>query len=212
VAAATLSLLAAAAEESPVLAVADDAHWLDRPSREALVFAGRRLGSEGVLLLLGTRDREWASAAGLPARELRGLPATDAAALIERTGTPVDAVTRKLIVTETGGNPLAILEAITTLTVAYFERGGAEPWAREARAELVATGGAPPRDAGGGLRSLTPHELQVALAVARGATNREAAAALFLSPKTVEFHLGNIYRKLGVRSRTELVRRVEGLT
>lgn len=62
------------------------------------------------------------------------------------------------------------------------------------------------------LRSLTPQELQVALAVAHGATNREAAAALFLSPKTVEFHLGNIYRKLGVRSRTELVRRVEGLT
>jgi len=52
----------------------------------------------------------------------------------------------------------------------------------------------------------------VALIVARGSTNREAAAALFLSPKTVEFHLGNTYRKLGVRLRAELVRRVEGLT
>jgi DNA-binding CsgD family transcriptional regulator len=61
------------------------------------------------------------------------------------------------------------------------------------------------------LRSLTPQELQVALLVAQGSTNREAAAALFLSPKTVEFHLGNTYRKLGVRSRAELVRRVEGL-
>ena len=96
--------------------------------------------------------------------------------------------------------------------LAYFERSGAEPWAGQARAELIATGEMPPRDTAGGLRSLTPQELQVALTVAQGATNREAAAALFLSPKTVEFHLGNTYRKLGVRSRAELVRRVEGLT
>ena len=51
---------------------------------------------------------------------------------------------------------------------------------------------------------LTPHELQVALLIARGATNREAAAALFLSAKTIEYHLGSIYRKLDVRNRTEL--------
>ena len=44
----------------------------------------------------------------------------------------------------------------------------------------------------------------MALLVAEGATNREAAAALFLNPKTVEFHLGKVFRKLGVRSRTEL--------
>ena len=44
----------------------------------------------------------------------------------------------------------------------------------------------------------------MALLVAEGATNRETAAALFLSPKTVEFHLGKVFRKLGVRSRTEL--------
>ena len=44
--------------------------------------------------------------------------------------------------------------------------------------------------------------------MAGGATNREAAAALFLSPKTIEFHLRNVYRKLGVRSRTELVARL----
>jgi DNA-binding NarL/FixJ family response regulator len=44
----------------------------------------------------------------------------------------------------------------------------------------------------------------VAEAVARGATNREVATELFLSPKTVEFHLGHVYRKLGVRSRTQL--------
>jgi DNA-binding NarL/FixJ family response regulator len=44
----------------------------------------------------------------------------------------------------------------------------------------------------------------VAIAVARGATNREVAAELFLSPKTIEFHLGRVYRKLGIHSRTEL--------
>ena len=54
------------------------------------------------------------------------------------------------------------------------------------------------------LRSLTARELQVAKIVARGATNEEAAAALFLSPKTIEFHLHNVYGKLGLRSRAEL--------
>src|SRR5262249_1391584 len=88
-----------------------------------------------------------------------------------------------------------------------FEHAGADPWAERARA-----GGAySERDGDGSLRALTPRELQVALTVAKGVTNREAAAALFLSEKTVEFHLGNAYRKLGLRSRNELVRRVEGL-
>ena len=51
---------------------------------------------------------------------------------------------------------------------------------------------------------LTERELQVGLIVASGATNEEAASALFVSPKTIEAHLGRIYRKLGLRSRTEL--------
>lgn len=81
---------------------------------------------------------------------------------------------------------------------------GAEPWAARARTELVATGGragvreAPP------IEELTPHELQVALLVAEGGTNREVGAALFLSAKTIEHHLSAIYRKLGLRSRTQL--------
>lgn len=53
--------------------------------------------------------------------------------------------------------------------------------------------------------ALTPQELRVSDAVQRGMSNREIAAALFLSPKTIEFHLQQIYRKLGVRSRTQLV-------
>jgi DNA-binding CsgD family transcriptional regulator len=89
---------------------------------------------------------------------------------------------------------------------AAFERLGAEPWVQGALAELHAAGGrrtrAVDRD------ELTAQELRVALAVARGATNREVAAELFLSPKTIEFHLRLIYRKLGVRSRTQLARLV----
>jgi DNA-binding CsgD family transcriptional regulator len=95
--------------------------------------------------------------------------------------------------------------------LSYFDRNGAEPWAEQARAELRASGEVPSGHTNGSLRSLTAQELQVALTVAQGITTREAAAALFLSPKTIEFHLGNTYRKLGVRSRAELVRRVEGL-
>jgi DNA-binding CsgD family transcriptional regulator len=89
-----------------------------------------------------------------------------------------------------------------------FERLGAMPWAERARAELQATGEhTSPRDPTAA-EHLTPQELQVALVVARGATNREAGAALFLSPKTIETHLGRVYRKLGVRSRTELAHRL----
>lgn len=77
-----------------------------------------------------------------------------------------------------------------------------------ARAELRATGETTTTNPAGPTLSLTPQELHVALAVAGGATNKEAAAALFISAKTVEFNLGNIYQKLGLRSRTELTRRM----
>ena len=86
-----------------------------------------------------------------------------------------------------------------------FTRLGAEPWAERARAELQASGAtsAPSEDA---FADLTAQELQVALKVAEGATNREVGAALFLSHKTVEAHLSRAFRKLGVRSRAELAR------
>jgi DNA-binding CsgD family transcriptional regulator len=84
-----------------------------------------------------------------------------------------------------------------------FERLGASPWAQRAQAELRAAG-AVKRAPVGDPDELTGQEARVALAVARGATNREVAAELFLSPKTIEFHLGHVYRKLGIHSRTEL--------
>jgi len=85
-----------------------------------------------------------------------------------------------------------------------FERLGAEPWATRARAELSATGERSRKRNVSASRQLTPQELQIALKVAGGATNREAAAHLFLSPKTVEAHLSSMYAKLGIRSRSEL--------
>ena len=82
-------------------------------------------------------------------------------------------------------------------------------WARRAADELAATGAtARPRRplASEPLASepLTSQETRVALLVARGLSNREVAAALFLSPKTVEHHLASVFRKRGFRSRTEL--------
>ena len=73
---------------------------------------------------------------------------------------------------------------------------GAEAWAERARAELRATGAKVRRRQSWEAEELTPQELQIALHVARGMTNREVGAALFLSHKTIEFHLGRIYRKL----------------
>ena len=89
--------------------------------------------------------------------------------------------------------------------LAVFERLGAEPWAERARGELRATGG-PTGSAAPAIATdeLTAQELQIALQVAQGRTNREVAAALFLSAKTIEYHLGSIYRKLGIRRRGEL--------
>ena len=88
--------------------------------------------------------------------------------------------------------------------LATFERLGAEPWTERARAELAATGERVEARRERPMEDLTAQELQVAMLVAGGATNREAGAALFLTPKTIEFHLAKIYRKLDLRSRTEL--------
>jgi DNA-binding CsgD family transcriptional regulator len=88
-------------------------------------------------------------------------------------------------------------------------RLGAVPWIRRAEADLLLAGGATPTRGPSAAEHLTPQELQVSLAAARGLSNAEVAADLFLSVKTVEFHLSNAYRKLGVRSRTQLVHRLE---
>ncbi len=91
-------------------------------------------------------------------------------------------------------------------TLDTFEQLGAAPWAEHARTELAAGGARRRRRQASGLERLSPQELQIALLVAEGATNREIAAPLFVSPRTVQFHLGKVFRRLGLRSRTELAR------
>ncbi|MDO8213739.1 AAA family ATPase [Conexibacter sp. CPCC 206217] len=88
------------------------------------------------------------------------------------------------------------------LDAAY--RCGADGLATLARAELIAAGARPRRPALQGVQALTPSERRVSELASGGLTNREIAQALFISTKTVEFHLRNAYLKLGIRSRREL--------
>jgi DNA-binding CsgD family transcriptional regulator len=105
----------------------------------------------------------------------------------------------------------AAARAIFHRALGIFDGLGARPWAARATAELAASGVKDRRVmmAAVGpnrLDELSPQEFQVARIAARGQNNNEVAAALFVSRKTVEAHLTRVYRKLGIRSRTELVR------
>ncbi|MGY1833120.1 AAA family ATPase [Geodermatophilus sp. SYSU D01180] len=85
-----------------------------------------------------------------------------------------------------------------------FEDLGAQPWAERARQELRASGETARRRDASTVVDLTPQELQVARLVRQGLANRDVAAQLYVSPRTVDFHLRNVFTKLGVSSRTEL--------
>ncbi len=87
----------------------------------------------------------------------------------------------------------------------------ARPWGARAGAELEATGETLRSGEPNTIEELTPQELQIATMLASGRTTRETAAALFLSPKTIEYHLRHVYLKLGIHSREELGQ-VDGLT
>ena len=87
-----------------------------------------------------------------------------------------------------------------------FRQIGAPPWEERAEAELRATGETSRRRDPSTLDQLTPQELQIAGLVAGGLTNRQIAAQLYLSPRTIDYHLRKVFSKLGVASRTELVR------
>jgi DNA-binding CsgD family transcriptional regulator len=99
-------------------------------------------------------------------------------------------------------------EARTQLrdALATFEGLNTPLWADRARAELEATGITARKRDPSTLDTLTPQELRIARLVGGGASNRDVAAQLFLSPKTVEYHLRKVFLKLGVSSRFELAR------
>jgi DNA-binding CsgD family transcriptional regulator len=180
---------------------------------EACAHAGRTTEARDALIRLerhaSATGRKWTLAT---AARCRGLftddfeaEFDDALGWHDRTPTPFERARTELCYGERLRRSRHTTEARERLhsALATFERLGAVPWAQRAEVELGATGERRRR----GLAAhweLTPQEIEVATIVARGATNREAGAALFLSPKTIEAHLGRIYRKMRIRSRTEL--------
>jgi DNA-binding CsgD family transcriptional regulator len=128
VAVATLTVLTEAAEQGTVLCVVDDAHWLDDASAEALLFVARRLQADRVAMVFAARDADARTFRhdGVPALQLGALDAAAAGALLaERAGHPVAQEVCEQLVTQAGGNPLALVELPTVLTPAQLR--GTDP-------------------------------------------------------------------------------------
>jgi ATP/maltotriose-dependent transcriptional regulator MalT len=184
---------------------------------EALIRLGDLAEAEALLVSLEERaqrlDRAWALAAAGRCRALlmsaRGNHDAAAAAVHEaftahgRLEMPFELARTHLIagdVARRARRKVAAREHVETAQT-MFAQLGAVPWAQRAAAELARLG----TTRASGL-DLTSAERQVAGLVAAGRTNREAAAELYMALRTVEAHLSAIYRKLGVRSRSELAR------
>jgi len=114
VALAAYQLVCDAAEDSPVVLLVDDAHWLDRSSSGVLAFIARRLESEPVALLVSVRVGFVTPLgdAGLPTLELERLSPAAAAALLDRTASDLHPVLRARVLAEAAGNPLALVELV----------------------------------------------------------------------------------------------------
>ena len=114
-----LSLLAEVAEDGPVLCLIDDAHWLDRSSLQALLFAARRLEAEQLALVVTTRGEHLP---GLPELRLSGLDSAAAAALLREADlTPAQ---RYRVLAEAQGNPLALIELPAVMKKGLYRPGG----------------------------------------------------------------------------------------
>jgi DNA-binding CsgD family transcriptional regulator len=115
---AVLGLFSNAAELEPLVCLVDDAQWLDHSSAQVLSFVGRRIDADSVLLLFGQRDRDETDVlAGLPEIRLRGLSDMDALELLAtRAIGPIDERVRNRVIQEARGNPLALLEALHSLS------------------------------------------------------------------------------------------------
>jgi DNA-binding CsgD family transcriptional regulator len=191
--------------------------WLPNLA-EAYIRAGRRVEAEELLAGVPEwRPRDALTKGAAAEARCRGLLAEDdhfeahferALELHAHTRNPFDVARTELCFGERLRRARRRAEARPHLREAHlvFERLGAEPWAARAAAELDATGTTVETAGPPALAELTPHELRVASIVATGATNQEIASRLFVTQKTVEYHLHSIYRKLGLRSRAELTR------
>jgi DNA-binding CsgD family transcriptional regulator len=130
------------------------------------------------------------------------------AALRQHEGHPFDLARTELVYGEALRRARRRGEARAHLRNAQeiFRRLGATPWADRAGAELRATGETARKRDPSTLSQLTPQELQIVQLVGEGGTNREIGAQLFLSRRTIDYHLRNVFAKLGVSSRAELIR------
>ena len=128
---AVLTLLSDLSERSPVLVVADDAHWLDRSSLDALAFAGSRLDAERVVLLVGARGQAPPPGfdRGFPELHLEPLSAEDAGHLLDSQPRPPRGRARAQVLAQAAGNPMALIELATVIAddPAASRRWAAEP-------------------------------------------------------------------------------------
>jgi DNA-binding CsgD family transcriptional regulator len=127
---------------------------------------------------------------------------------LERTGVRVELARARLLYGEWLRRERRRIDARAQLRAAHelFSEFGMEAFAERARAELSATGEHTRKRTFETRDDLTPQESNISRLVADGATNREIAAQLFISSSTVDYHLQKVFRKLGVRSRTQLAR------
>ncbi len=126
---AVLSLLSEVAGERPLVCVVDDAHWLDRPSAQALAFVARHLAAKPAAVVFAVRESgDEQHLTGLAELVVRGLTDGDARALLSSAVTgPLDERVRDRIVAETRGNPLALLEVASRLTPEELAGGFGSP-------------------------------------------------------------------------------------
>ncbi|HVS09546.1 MAG TPA: LuxR C-terminal-related transcriptional regulator [Planctomycetota bacterium] len=179
--------------------------------RGGRVSEGRSLCEEFERRVRGS-GRAWAAAALHRCRGLLAPPSAfddefaEALRHHRRTATPFELARTELCYGERLRRARRRRDAGTHLRSALgtFVQLGTAPWAERARRELAATRGRTRGESDGLRARLTPHELRVVALVERGLRNREIAATLFVSERTVEYHLTNVYGKLDVRSRTEL--------
>jgi DNA-binding CsgD family transcriptional regulator len=125
---AALDLVATAARKQPVVWLVDDAQWIDQASMQAIGFVGRRLLAERVAILIVTRDVSGENElAGLPELRIGGLDTEDAGRLFDSVVSgPTDPLVRDRIISETRGNPLALLELPRAWTTAELVEGLSE--------------------------------------------------------------------------------------
>ena len=173
--------------------------------------ARRRLGSiaraSGTDWVVGIASRSEALLAEGPAAERLYLEAIDR---LGRTRITVDLARAHLLYGEWLRRERRRLDARVQLRLAHerFSDFGMDAFAERARIELLATGEHARRRTVDTSHQLTPQEAQISRLAAQGNTNREIAAQLFISPSTVEYHLRKVFRKLDVKSRTQLASRI----